>query len=247
MPSRDFATALCARIGRDFQMTPEERRSIEALPVRLVQVAADHAIVREGDRTSHSAMVLAGVACTSRNLSNGKRQIMAFHIREDMPDLLSLHLETMDSDVSAVSDCTIAFVEHSALRQLWHSQPRIGDALCRMMLVDAAIFREWVVNVGLRTAEQRLAHLFMEFLTRMENVGLGGAEECAFPMTQADLAEATGMSAVHVNRSIQSLRAAGLIKLANKVLRVPDRRSLAEIADFTATYLHLRRPALAPH
>jgi CRP-like cAMP-binding protein len=246
MPILDFSAALCARISRHHQLKPEERAAIEATPARIVKVPASHAVVHEGDKPSHSVMVLRGVACTSRTLAEGRRQIMAFHIREDMPDLLSLHLEVMDSDLSAINDCVVAVVEHSHIRQLCHAQPRIADALWRLTLVDAAIFRQWVVNVGARGAEQRLAHLLMEHLTRMAFVGLGEATQCSFPMTQSDLAQATGMSTVHVNRSLQSLRAAGLIELAGKTLRVPNPAALARFSEFSPAYLHLPEGSLAP-
>lgn len=156
----------------------------------------------------------------------------------DMPDLQGLHLDVLDSDIRAVSDCTAAYINHGELRTLCDQYPRIGATLWRETLVDSSIFREWVVNVGSRPALNRIAHLLCETMKRAEWVGLSEAMSCDFRVTQTDLSEAAGMSVVHVNRMIQSLRKRKLISFANGRLTVHDWSGLCDLASFRAGYLH---------
>lgn len=112
-------------------------------------------------------------------------------------------------------------------------------ALWRETLIDAAIFREWVVNVGARPARPRLAHLFCEHFDRLRSVGLAENDGFTLPMTQAELAHATGMTPVHVNRSLKELRAAGLIAFEDRFLRILDWPQLQKVAGYESRYLHM--------
>ncbi len=239
MPTRDFAPTLIDRFQKQYPLAETEMRAVERLPVKSVLVPRHGFLVREGDHPSHCQMIIEGIAGTTQTLENGRRQISAFHMRQDFPDLLSLHLEIMDCDIVALTDCRVGMVEHGAVKSLCHENPRLADSFWRMTLVEAAIYRQWVTNVGQRPAEQRLAHLLAETITRLELVGVGSRNSCPFPLTQGDLSEATGMSLVHVNRSIQSLRSRGLIELERGLLIVADRPALEKFAAFDATYLHV--------
>lgn len=239
MPRHDFSASLASKLERNGELDPVELDAVKGLPARIVEVAADQSLVREGDRPTHSTMILHGVGCTSRTLANGRRQISALHVKEDIPDLLSLHLAVIDSDVSVLTPAVVALIDHADLRRLCDAHPRVADILWRITLVDAAIYRQWVTNVGQRHAEQRIAHLFLEMMTRLEAVGLSDGRRCAFPLTQTDLSEATGLSTVHVNRSLQSLRGRGLIELERGFLTLPMRREIEQFAEFSSAYLHL--------
>ncbi len=256
---------LAALLARWLDLTAAERQAVEAVPVRRAEAAADEPILRQGDRPTRCLIVLAGLLCRSKLVSTGERQIVAFHVPGDMPDLHGLHLPVFDSDMWAVAPSALAFVEHAPLRRLCEEFPRIAAALWRTTLVDASIGREWTVSVGQRPAVGRLAHLFCEVLMRMEAAGLaeapsgappgappgrlsgassGGA--CAFPVTQGDLSEATGLSVVHLNRTLQELRQAGLVSFDAGRLVVRDWEGLAERGDFTPDYLHLEQQSRRP-
>jgi CRP-like cAMP-binding protein len=220
-------------------LTDEERAAIERLPMQITEIQADQDIVREGDRPSKCFAILEGFAMTFKVTGAGKRQIVAFHIPGDMPDLQSLHLEVLDISVSALTRCKVGFVQHEALRDLCARFPRLADAFWRETLVASSVFREWVMNVGQRQAHARVAHVLCEWVRRMEAMGLAADHTCELPMTQNELADATGMTTVHVNRTLQRLRAEGLISLAGSKLAVLDWEGLKEAGDFDPTYLHL--------
>ena len=136
---------------------------------------------------------------------------MSFHIPGDIPDLQSLHLEIMDHSLATVVPTKVAFIPHEAVRTFLRAHPRIADVFWRETLIDAAVFREWVVNVGRRDAYARIAHVLCEIYVRLRAVGLVDGQAYQLPITQAELGDATGLSTVHVNRTLQELRGNGLI------------------------------------
>ena len=234
---------LLARLERQIVLTEADRLSVNEVPFYLEDLKAGEGPSWAGDRPLRSFIVLKGLLSTSKALPEGRVQITAFHIAGDMPDLQALHLDVLDSDIGALTNCTLAFMAHQHLRPFCERHPRLAAALWRGTLVEGAISREWVVNVGQRDAVSRIAHLFCEMMTRMSAVGLAKDGSCALALTQAALSEATGLSAVHVNRTLQTLRARGLITFGQGRLTVHDWDELARVADFRADYLHLREPA----
>jgi CRP-like cAMP-binding protein len=201
--------------------------------------------VREGDRPSRSCLLLDGFAATYKMTGDGKRQIMAFHVPGDIPDLQSLQLRVLDNSVATLTACKVGFIQHEVLHDLCRRHPRINDALWRETLINAAIFREWMTNIGRRDAYNRIAHLFCEWIVRLRAVGLVRDRVCDFPMTQNELADATGVSTVHVNRVLQELRGNGLITLKAGTLTILDWEQLKQAGDFDAAYLHLDREQTA--
>jgi CRP-like cAMP-binding protein len=189
----------------------EEREAVLRLFVTVRTLRADQDIVRDQDRPSQCCLILDGFAFRYKMLGEGKRQILSFHIPGDIPDLQSLHLEVMDHSLGTLTETKVAFIPHDVVRAFVRAHPRLGDIFWRETLIDAAIFREWVTNVGRREAYGRIAHLFCELFMRLRAVGLHNGESYAMPITQAELADATGLSTVHVNRTMQELRANGLI------------------------------------
>src|SRR5215204_2748790 len=160
-----------------------------------------------------------------------------------MPDLQSLHLDVMDHSLSSFSACKVMFIAHETVRNLIHSCPRIGDAFWRETLIDASIFREWMVGLGRREAYGRVAHLLCELYVRLRSVGLSNGHAYDLPLTQAELGDALGISTVHVNRSLQDLRGEELITLQAGSVAVLDWDRLKEAGEFDPTYLHLRKEA----
>lgn len=224
-----------------FELTSEERAALEALPMLTAQIDANQDIVREGDRPSRCFAVLSGIAGTYKSTRAGKRQVLSYHVPGDVPDFQSLHLGVLDITIATVSPCRVGFVQHEAVRALLRAQPRLVDVFWRATLIDAAIVREWMLNTGRREAYARMAHLFCELVTRLGAVGLAPDLSCELPMTQPELADALGITPVHVNRTIRDLKTAGLISLRSRRLTVHDWNGLAAAAEFDPTYLHLRR------
>ena len=185
--------------------------------------------------------MLDGFLASSKTVAGGNRQITSLYVPGDMPDLQSLHLGVMDFDLTAIAPSRLALIEHEALRRVCTDHPRLGFAFWRMTLIDAAVYREWVANTGQRSALARTAHIFCELLMRLDAVGLAENRVFDFPLTQAEFADALGLSAVHVNRVLQELRSEGLIELRDRRLSVRNWDRLREVADFDSTYLHLQR------
>ncbi len=231
--------ALIRKLESIASLAPEEKAALLRLPLRLKTLAADQDIVSEGDTPSECCLIVEGFVCRYNVTAQGKRQILSFHISGDIPDLQSLHLSVMDHSLGTLIPCKLAFIHHDDLRTLMHNHPRLGDLFWRDTLIDAAVFRQWVVNVGRRQAPARLAHLLCELLVRLRAVELVEDHIFDLPVTQAELADAQGLSTVHVNRVLQDLRGAGLISLHGKTLKVLDWEGLKTVGEFDPTYLHL--------
>ena len=222
-----------------FPLSDDERAALFKLPMRVERFEAYQDIVREGDQPSHCFTVLDGFVSVYKSTQAGKRQISAYHVPGDVPDLQSLHLKVLDINMSTVGPCKLGFIQHDAVRALLREHPRLGAAFWRISLTDAAMVREWLLNTGRREAYPRMAHLICELVTRLEAVGLAPDRTCAFPMTQSELADALGITSVHVNRTLGDLRDAGLITVRNRRLTVHNWDGLVAAGEFYPTYLHL--------
>lgn len=222
-------------------LSEPEKAAILGLPVTVRQMRADHDIVREKDRPTQSCLVLDGWLCRYKILETGTRQIFSFHVSGDVPDLQSLFLRIMDHNLGALVQSTVAFIQHDSVKALAKDFPRIGELLWRETLVDAAIFREWIVGMGRRDAAARIAHVLCELFVKQQAVGLTRGYTCDFPLTQSVLGDALGLSTVHVNRSLMELRGRGLIRLEKHVLTMLKWEELQEEAGFDPMYLHFDR------
>jgi CRP-like cAMP-binding protein len=221
-------------------LSDEEKQALRGLPRTVKAFKADQDIVREGDTPAECCLVLEGMVFRYLMLDDGRRQIMGFYIPGDIPDLQSLHITTMDHSVATLVPTTVAFIPHQSLNELNARHPTIANALWRDTIVDAAMFRLWMVSLGQKSAHERLAHLLCELLVRFKAVGLAEDEHtCAFPMTQTELGDALGLTTVHVNRVIQDLRRDGLITLGRGSLCINDWERLRQRAKFNPLYLHL--------
>jgi CRP-like cAMP-binding protein len=220
-------------------LSDQEREAVLVLPFTIKTVGEDQDLVRDGDRPSECCMIVEGFTCRYKILPEGKRQIMSFHIPGDIPDLQSLHLKVMDHSLGTLVPSKVAYINHDDVRELTRRCPRIGDVLWRDTLIDAAVFREWMIGRGRRSAYTRIAHLLCELLVRMRAVGLANGNDIEVPVTQAELGDSLGLSTVHVNRVLQELRGDGLITLRGRFLSVQDWPGLKKAGEFDATYLHL--------
>ncbi len=223
-------------------LSSEERSALRALPSKAVSFRAGERIVRAGEERSTCSLVLEGFVSSSKETAQGRRQITNFFVPGDLPDLLSLHLKVVDSDLTALTPCRVAVLKHADLLPLGRAYPSIAEALWKYTLVVGSIFHEWVVNVGARPAVARLAHLLCETVVRLEAVGLAREGRCEFPISQGVLAEATGLSRIHVNRSLQELRKQGLLTIGFGELVIHNWESLTRAAGFDGSYLRPLQP-----
>jgi CRP-like cAMP-binding protein len=223
------------------QLSNDERRAIEHLPITGRPMAAGQDIVQEKDRPSQCCLLLDGWACRYQLLTEGKRQIFSFHIPGDIPDLQSLHLGVMDHNLCTLTKATVAFIPHDAMRELTAAFSSVAEILWRETLVDGAIFRQWITSMGRRSACASIAHLFCELYVKLEAVGLARDHAYQLPLTQQDIGDARGLSNVHVNRVMRDLRQSGLINWHRGGLEISDWKELAKMCDFDPTYLHLDR------
>jgi CRP-like cAMP-binding protein len=203
-------------------------------------------IIREGDSPSDVHVILSGLAARFKTTAGGQRQIFAYLLPGDFCDLHVALLDRMDHDIGALADCEVAFIPRSTILALTDEHPRITRALWMCNLVDEAVLREWLVNVGQRDALHRIAHLFCEIHARLAAVDLVVDGIFSLPMPQTALADTVGLSDVHVSRSLKTLRAAGLADFKGQIVTIPDIGNLRRFAEFDPAYLHLSRPGAPP-
>ncbi|ESZ24811.1 MULTISPECIES: Crp/Fnr family transcriptional regulator [unclassified Mesorhizobium] len=217
---------------------------LKSIPIQEKDFLANYDLVREGDRPVSSFVVLDGLLGSTKHTGDGKRQITSFFVAGDIPDLHGLHLSVMDCNFSTLTPARMGFIRHDALRAICEQHPRIATAFWRSTLIDAAIYREWVTNVGRREAYTRMAHILCELIFRLRSVGRIQDHVADLPITQAALGDALGLSTVHVNRMLQELRRRGLIATTGSRVHVLDWLGLTHAGDFDTTYLHQRNPAV---
>jgi CRP-like cAMP-binding protein len=235
------ANPLLWKLDSIADLSNEEKQALLDLPLTVKVFEADSDIVRDGDRPTECCLVLSGFVCRYKLLPEGRRQIMGFYIPGDTPDLQSLHLNVMDYSISALVTSSIALIPHESLRSCLERHPGLAAAFWRDTLIDAAMFREWMIGMGRRSAYQRIAHLLCELHVRLKAVGLTRDSGYELPVTQSELGDALGLSTVHVNRVLQDLRNEGLIVLHGGTLYIPDWEALQAAGDFDPTYLHFKR------
>lgn len=218
----------------------EDRKAILGLPHTHRQVEQHQYIVREYDRTDHSCILLSGFAVRHKNVAGGHRQILAIHMKGEMVDLQNSMLGRADHSVQMLTAGQAAFIPRQEIERIAFERPEVGKTLWIDTLVDASISREWTANVGRRDARTRVAHLLCEFSLRLKVAGIGAHDNYELPMTQEQLADATGLTPVHINRTLKGLETEGLINRRNpRVIEIGDWRKLAKTGDFNSAYLHL--------
>ena len=231
-------TPLLRKLDSVIRLNDEERRAVLALPHMIRQVGPHEDIATVGERPAHCCLVLKGWAHRYAYTATGDRQILSFYIAGDIPDLQHLYLPVMDHCLASLTACTLAFIPHEAMRTLVVGRPGVMAALWRDTLVDASVYRERIMTLGRRQSLGRTAHLLCEMYMRQRAVGLAGDLSCPLPPTQAELADAVGVTAVHFNRSLRALRAQRRIILHGGQLTIDDWPGLVATAEFDPVYLH---------
>jgi CRP-like cAMP-binding protein len=240
MSSAPLVNCLVTRLQHFVLFADDERAAIDAAcagPATIVRQRRD--LIREGDRPRGVNLILEGWAFRYKTLEDGRRQIIAFYLPGDLCGQHDYILGQMDHSVGALTQVRYVEIPREKMEALAMMSPRLTQALWWDSLVGAAIQREWTVNLGQRDAIERLSHLFCELFYRLRAVGLVEGNRCEIPLTQTDLAEATGMTPVHVNRMVQELRARGLMRWKGREFEALDLDGLCDIAMFNPAYLHL--------
>jgi CRP-like cAMP-binding protein len=231
---------LITKLEQFTHLSDEDRRVLQTLtsePVRRYGPGTD--IVSEGDAPQAVRLILSGWAYRYKQLPDGRRQVVGLLLPGDLGDHNVFVLSEMDHSIGALSAVTLVEIPPAAFEAMMTAHPRVTRALYWESLVNAAVQREWMLNLGRRVGTERLAHLFCEVFYRLRAIGLVQDDSCEMPLTQADLADVIGMTSVHVNRMLQTLRRQELVELKGRRLTVPDLPALERVALFTPKYLHL--------
>jgi CRP-like cAMP-binding protein len=213
---------------------------LETAPLCMKDARTD--IAREGENPTVIRLLVSGWACRYKDLPDGRRQIVGFFLPGDFCDLNVYILSELDHSIGALTPVRYFEIPPQKFQELIDARPHLTRALLWHEMLCSGIQREWLLSIGQRSPLERLAHLFVELYERLKAIGLANGHGFDFPITQHNLAEANGLSLVHVNRTLQEMRRAGLIELAERQLRIIDLEHLKKIAMFNSNYLHFNRP-----
>lgn len=230
-------TSLFLKTHRTPVLDADDVGALEAAVGRTATFSAKQIIVRQHVSLSQCTLLLEGFVERYKDTPEGRRQILAIHVPGDFVDLHSYPLKRLEHSVAALTDVRVAFFPHPAIRALTERSTVLTELLWRSTLIDAAINREWIVSVGARSAAVRLAHLFCEMYVRLERIGLVTGRIFTMPLTQVDLSDATGLTAVHTNRMLRQLREQGLVSFRQGTVEILDWEALRRFADFDPAYL----------
>ena len=235
------------RLERRTPLTEADRSALLSMPHNVKKLSANAHIVRDGDSPEHCCLLLSGFAHRYKLTGEGGRQIISIHVPGEFVDLQNGFLVVADHSVQTLTDAEAAFIPRRAIEEVALASSTIARALWIDTLIDASIFREWVVNVGRRHSVAKVAHLLCEFSLRLEAAGLAANHHYELPMTQEQLADAVGLTSVHVNRVLKQLGDDGLIRRDRRSIVIEDWNRMRQVGDFNERYLHhdAVRPAAA--
>lgn len=235
---------LVQKLSRRDDLNGDEISLLKSMLSPPRRCAPREEIVRQGEAPGFSTLLLSGLCGRVTTLANGGRQITQISVAGDFLDLHSFTLKVMDHSVTALCEAEIATVRHDQLRRLTESHPHLARVLWLETTIDAAIHRQWIVSQGRRSGLARMAHLFCETHQRLKAADRVIEDDFAFPITQADLGDILGISTVHANRLLQSLRTAGLIRWTGGIMSILAWERLCELAEFDPLYLRLHKSAV---
>lgn len=222
-------------------LTEEEQSAmLDAIKITRV-IGRGEDIAANGSMPKHSTVIIEGVACRYKMFSDGRRQILTFQYPGDVTDIYSYVLKKLDHGIAALTQCTISEIPHEEIQRLCEGYPNLAYALWRDSLVDTAKLHEAIMNAGRRTARERLAHLLCEQFVRLYAVGLAAPDRpLRISITQSEIADALGLSLVHVNKTLRIFKNNQLIGRNLGFLEILDWQGLKEVAGFDPSYLHFK-------
>jgi len=225
-------------------LSAEEEKEVRGLVSHTIQVPADRTFIRAGQELRESTLLLDGWMARAKDLQSGQRQLAELQVPGDFTDLHGFTLKRLDHEIVTITACTVGVVPHERLKAMTERFPHLTRLYWFMTNLDAAIQREWTLSLGRRTALSRMAQLFCELLVRLEIAGLASNDAYDFPLTQVEVSECLGLTAVHVNRTLQELRRMNLIEVRDRRVDILDREGLRRVAEFDPSYLYLEK---VPH
>ena len=235
MPSSE--SALVIKLSRFVRLTSPELQFLSEIQSQCRRVAKDTELVHEG-QTGHRAYILQrGWARCYKLLPDGGRQIITFSLPGDCLGLRSVLLRTSDHSFATITDALVSEVPAQRMMAIFHDQPRLGAAILWAASRDEAMTVEHLVNIGRRSAIQRMAHLILELHERLQLVDLATPSGFDCPLNQHALADALGLSAIHVNRTLRQLRERGLVTLSGHRMLIHDAKALRDLAEYNSSYL----------
>ena len=220
------------------ELSGDEENALRGMKWSERRYQRNEVMVRPGEDLDHSMLLLSGFALRSKIAADGGRQIVETNIAGDFVDLHGFILRRLEHEISAASRCDAALAPHGELRRITDLFPRLTRVLWFQTLVDASIHREWMLVLGKKRSRARIAQFFCEMHARLKIVGLAKGNDYGLPYSQAELADITGMTAVHLNRSLKELRDAGLVTYRNGQVQIHDLEGLQRNAQFDPAYLH---------
>lgn len=242
--ARVHASPIVRKLGNFTDFTPAEAAALESLSHNRKKFAAGETLVRQGSKPFSVFLILNGVACRYKYLSNGKRQILGYLLTGDLCDAHFVLSSHSDHDIGLLTDADVAMIPMHELTTVMVKYPNVRRALLKMILVEDAILREWLLNVGQRNAPQKLAHFICEISERLGEVGgLNADGSYEVPFTQLDLADTMGLTVVHVSRCLQKFRREGLVHWSRRQLTILDLPRLTQVAGFNSAYLNIGAPS----
>ena len=239
-PIGSALTPMVNKLAQRTALGVAERDALLSLPHRTAQLRRGSFIAREGDTPLKCCLLLSGFVYRHKMTGDGTRQILAVHVQGDLVDLQNGLLAQADHNVQPLTGIEVAFIPHEAILAVAATFPRIARALLADMAATGSILSEWLLNVGQRNARERICHLLCELAVRQEAAGIRVGADYAWPITQEQLGDATGLTSVHINRTLQALRREGLLSPSSRQVTVTNWARLREQGDFSPAYLHLR-------
>jgi CRP-like cAMP-binding protein len=216
-----------------------DRKLLLRLPYTRHVVQAGEYLMREGDSPDNFSVLVSGFAGRHKTSGEEQRQIVTIHTPGEIFDLQQLHLETADHNIQSLTRCEIATIPRLAPRQLADERVTIAGALVTASLIELAVAREWLLNIGRRNARARIAHLICEMALRLSRKGRPPRQSFQLPLTQEQLGDAVGLTSVHVNSTLKALAKDGLLPHSKHGVLIPHWGNLVGVADFDSRYLHM--------
>lgn len=235
-----MANRFVQKLSELVELTGGDVAALDAAVGHARKYAPRQDLIREGDEPGPVFVILEGWACRYKILPSGSRQIMAFLMPGDCCDLHVNMLTEMDHSIQAITVAQVATIPRTEMQTLLHKHSNIARAMYTAQLIDEGIMRAWIVSMGRRSSIERVAHLMCELYLRARNIGLTNDGRFALPLSQLVLADALGMTAVHINRVLKKLRQSGAMALSRGSLDILDPAKLVQIAGFDENYLHRR-------
>jgi CRP-like cAMP-binding protein len=226
-------------------LSQDERSTVHHLPGLVRTVGIRQPLTSEGSSPISITLLLEGVGCRTKQLADGRRQVISFLFPGDLTESHAMAPRALDHSSETLTECRVMEIDRATLLELM-AQPAIGEALEVSAMVEEAITKEWLINVGRRASAERVAHLLCECITRLRAIGLAAGDRFPFPITQRDIADCTCLSVVHVNRLLQDFRTAGLVTLQDGELAIQDFERLRRVGGFSEGYLEISNAPPSP-